>query len=462
MRILARHVVVPLLAVLPGCVPHGPRYEYEEFARSGSAETSRRSGAAPDVVADVAGLEKEARLEAIVRIALARNPEVREGEARVRERLGRVSPSGRLPDLELKYEQWGVPLRRPHALNDADALMIGVRQTFPALGSLGGEARAAEEEARESLYGVRAQKLDVIKQVQRAYFEYVLADREVRIHLEHVELTDRILELTRSHFRSGGVTEQDVLRVGVELKGLHRDLARIGQRKRSAAALLNTLMGREGMAPIGPAPDLEATEIRLSRAELVELSDGRRPEILAAGHGVAGRQAEASAARSRAAWPSFMVGLDYMLMPTAEERHGYGAMVSINLPWLNPKNREEARAAELATEGDRRALDSVKNTVRYEVIDAFARYEAARATYLITRDDLLPAALQSFEAGQAGFASGRGSSALALLDALQSLLEIRLDQARELVELKGAVADLERAVGADLDESPVSKQGATR
>ena len=47
------------------------------------------------------------------------------------------------PILELKYEQWGVPLARPYALDEANTLMLGVRQTFPAWGSLDARGRAA-------------------------------------------------------------------------------------------------------------------------------------------------------------------------------------------------------------------------------------------------------------------------------------------------------------------------------
>ena len=43
-----------------------------------------------------------------------------------------------------------------------------------------------------------------------------------------------------------------------------------------------------------------------------------------------------------------MVGVDYMYMPFMHEQHAYGAMISINLPWLNASRREEVEAAEHA------------------------------------------------------------------------------------------------------------------
>jgi outer membrane protein TolC len=450
---------VGALALASGCMPHGRRHELPDFARAGGVPTTGAT-AEQDLAADEASLATTVRLDVIVRLALARNADILEEEARVRERLERIPPSSRLPDLELKYEQWGVPLVRPYALGDADTLMLGVRQTFPAHGSLAARERAAESEAEVALFAFRARQLDVVRQVVRTYAALFLADREYQLHLEHVQLTERIGELLRSNFRTGSAAEQDVLRVAVELKGLHRELARIEQRKRSASALLNATIARDGNAPLGALADLQPTELKLELAALEAMVQTGRAEVIAAGHRVERAQADVDLATSNATWPSIMAGVDYWFMPTLDERHGYGAMISINLPWLNAKRREDVKVAERGVTADRRALEAIRIAVRYEVDDAFARYSAARTTYLLTRDELVPVALQSFQAAQAGFAAGRGN-ALGLVDALRSLLSLRLEEVRELVDLRVAIADLERAIGVDLEETAIAPSQGT-
>ena len=287
-----------------------------------------------------------------------------------------------------------------------------------------------------------------------------LADREYQIHVEHVQLTERMLELLRGNFRTGGASEQDVLRIAVELKGLHRELARIEQRKRSAGALLNATIARAIAAPLGPVEELPPTELAVELPALEAMVESGRPEVLAASQRVQRAQADVDLAASNARWPTIMAGVDYMFMPTLDERHGYGAMISINLPWLNAKRREDVQVAERGVTADRLALAAIRIAVRYEVADGFARYRAARATYLLTRDDLVPVALQSFGAAQAGFAAGRGN-ALGLVDALRSLLQLRLEEVRELVELRIAIADLERALGTDLEETAIASPRGT-
>src|SRR6185436_19341638 len=96
---------------------------------------------------DQAELARSARLETIVRLALERNRDLAENQAQARAAAARSQAASRLPDLEAKYEQWGVPLARPYALNQANTLMFGVRQSFPAWGSLEARGRAAAEDA---------------------------------------------------------------------------------------------------------------------------------------------------------------------------------------------------------------------------------------------------------------------------------------------------------------------------
>lgn len=439
-------------AWLAGCLSSSHRIDYATFVRTGEPLAAEER-TPPDKAVEQAEaeLQGEVRLASILRVALLRNADILELKERVHVAVDRVPAAGGLPDLELKYEQWGVPLQKPYALGDADTVMVGLRQTFPAPGSLDAQERVAAEEARVALQTLRTKQLDLIAHVARAYYEYYLADREERIHREHVELTQRISELTRSSFGAGGIGQQEVLRVELEVRSLHRDLISIGRRKRSSMLLLNALMGRLGDAPLGPTPELAPTHVKAQLAELEQLADKHRPEIAGATHALERSNAELDRASSEADWPSFMVGADYMYMPMMDSPHTYGAMAAINLPWINPKHDDEVRAAERARTADARARDSVLVAVRFEVRDAFARNQAALASYRIVKDELLGGARRSFESAQTAFATGRGNG-LAMLDALRTLLLVRLDELRAAVDVASSTIDLERAVGADLEE----------
>ncbi len=396
--------------------------------------------------ADDAELARTARLETITRIALERNRDISENQARAQAAEMRSQAASRLPDLEAKYEQWGVPLSRPYDLSRADTLMVGVRQMFPAWGSLDAKGRAAAEDAGSARDASRARRQEVAAQVRRTYATYYAADQELRLHLEHVGLTSRVLELAKLNQRTGHGTLQDVLRLQVELTRLHTDVARIEREERSSRALLNALMDRPSDAPLGPPEDLSVTPTK-DIAALERGVDANRPEVDAAGRAVRRSRALLDGARSSAHYPDVMVGLDYWYEPNGmETHHAYGAMVQMNLPWLSKRRSEEERAAELTVQAEQNALESTRNAVRYELRDAAARLESARQSFTIIDQDLLAQAKRSLDATQAAYATG-GSDAIAVLDALRSYLQVRIERVRALAELASSQADLERAAG---------------
>jgi outer membrane protein TolC len=395
---------------------------------------------------DESELGRTARLETILRVALERNRDVAENDARARAAEARGQAASRLPDLQLKYEQWGVPLARPYALNEANTLMLGVRQTFPAWGSLDAAGRAAAEDAGGAADASRARRQDVAAQVQRAYAAYYRADQELRLHLEHAGLTSRIVELAKLNQRTGHGSLQDVLRLELELTRVHTDVARIEREQRSSRALLNALMDRSPDAPLGPPEDLSVAPPG-DLATLERNLDANRPEIDAAGRAVRRSEALLDGARRSARYPEVMVGLDYWYMPMFPDfQHAYGAMVAINLPWLSGRHRDEERAAEATVVAERDALASARNAVRYQLRDAAARVDSAKQSFTIIDQELLAQARRSLEAAQSDYAAGRGDAAV-MLDALRMYLQVRIERVRALAELASSEADLRRAAG---------------
>ena len=68
---------------------------------------------------------------------------------------------------------------------------------------------------------------------------------------------------------------------------------------------------------------------------------------------------------------------------------------------------------------------------------------------LLLRTTILPQSTQSFDVARAAYQSDRGEFS-AILESERSLLDSRLDYFRALAEFTQALADLERATGAEL------------
>ncbi len=395
-------------------------------------------------------LATQARLSTILRVIGERSPDLREASERMRAAEARTGASARLPDPELKSEVWGVPLAHPLSFDRANTIMIGLRQSFPAWGSLDARRRAASEEASAAGDTAEARRQDVAAQARRAFAAYARADREYRIHLEHVGLTSRIVEIARALYQVGHGSQQDLLHAQAELSRLHVDVAGIEQQRRSAQALLNALMDRDPDAALGPTPDLSSAEADVSAPEADADADRRlaerRPELKAAARAVKRSEAALDVAKREANLPSFMVGADYWYMPTEAAHNAYGAMVSMSLPWLNLGHRDEVKAAEQTSAAERSALRAQQAAARFQLRDADAKLRAARETLALIHERVLADARRSFESAQASFQSGHGD-VTPVLDGARNYLEVRIEEVRAMADFESSQADYARAAG---------------
>jgi outer membrane protein, heavy metal efflux system len=411
----------------------------------------RAEATGPIGAADDAALTRQPTLAVVLRLARSRSPELLELRQRARARASRADVEAALPAPRLKYEQWHVPLARPYALDEAMMIMVGLEQEIPAPGSRAARADAATAEARAGAADAGARELELIRRCKRTFVEYQQVRREIALHQEHLGLARGLIDATRSLYASGRGTQQDVLMAELQATRLHADIVALVQHERSLRALLNSLMVRDPGAPLGEPPPLAPKAVAIDRARLEKAQESRRPELVASARRLDRARAEQRAAERESTWPSFMVGADWMLAPEDEHAHGYGLMVSMDLPWLSGRGRAAERAAVEEARAETQASDSTRIALRYELAEAAAHVEAAAETLKTIEEELLPEAERAWKAARNVFGTAQGN-AVALLGTLDAYLQIRLEHARAQAELASSIADVERAVGMELTD----------
>lgn len=421
------------------------------------AETKPEADHGPTVEQDEATVAKEARLDALTRVALAKSPLVAEARARAQAAVARVKASGRFPDLELKYEILGQPLNKPWALGSAQMHMFGVRLTLPPSGSLDAQTRIAMEDAKIAIGTLRTRELDVVSEVHKAWSLYWASEHEKGIHADHMEVTSKLLALARVQLVGGKTTQGDLLRFELEVSKIHGDILVLEQQKVTSRARLNALMGRAVEAPLGPPAEPAAPVVAPRIEDVRAFVLKKRPEIAAAAASVKKSEAAVDAANSQAKWPMVMVGLDYQLMPMAPMPHAYGAMVQFSLPWLSSQRSEEVKAAQAGVEADKATVKAIESAILLQVQEALARYDAQRSTLQLVETKLLPQSKKTFDATLANYGAG-GGEALSVVDAERTWLQMRIERSRAIAQVEIALADIERALGAPL--SALGKKSA--
>ena len=400
--------------------------------------------AAPAVDEALAG---RVGVEDVVRIALARNPEIGELAARAQAMVEDVGRAGALDDPMLTFRADRVPLRNPTAFNRDAGNSAALEMRFPFPGVLELKAESAGRQAEAMIQMLREREIEITAMATKAWVMWANMTRQLEIHTEHVAILVEFEKISDSRFRTGKVSQQDVLKAQVELVLLQNSVVEDRRSIDTARAELNRLMNRRVDAPLGvpaePAPNRE----EFDQAALLALADEVRPELLAAERRVRAAAAAADAAGREATWPELLVGLEYMQMPMEDD--AWGGMVGFSLPWITGKRSAEARRMTEEQRAERAALAAARSRVQFEVREACIRVESARKSLALFEGELLPKSRQSVDVSRASYEKEK-SSFLDLLDAERSLRDIRLAWVQTQTAYATAVADLERAVGGDI------------
>lgn len=395
----------------------------------------------------------------LLAMAVRSHPAVRASEERAAARILEASSEGSLPAPEVMMQIWQVPLAKPHVIGDAQMVMFGVGQSFPAVGARAARQRAGELEASAE----RAMGTDRARQIRRdadhAFVDYVEATARHRIHLEHRLIATRTFELAHARHGVGG-SLGDAAQSEVELARVESDVVADATRIEAARGRINALLRRDVLAPLGPPVETEPETAAWDVRTAVNAARESRPELRAAVAQRGARTEEARAAAKEAAIPSFRVAALYFAPTTPMPYHGYGANASVTLPWLwgEAGDRRDARrqaAGAVASE----AL-AARIPIDAEVVGQEANVRAAGLRLVTLRDRALPASRRSFEVAWAGYEAGR-TDVLTLLSTRRAVVDVETEIIAARASLDHGLADLEAATGTELPRRKLTAEGAT-
>jgi outer membrane protein TolC len=390
-------------------------------------------------------------LEEVERIALTENPEIAVAAWRVSIAQAHVSAARALDDPMAMYRGWGVPLEKPWDYNEAQN-MFSLSQTLPGAGKRALRTNLAESDVDLVKAQLEQVRLEVRVQVHKAFDDLLLAQDELRIHDQHVEIARQAIEAARIKYAVGKVSQQDILKAQVTLTGLAEHMIRFDRDADLARARLNTLLGREPTVPLNVHGDY-AVLVSLPAAQTLEdLALQSRPDLVGAREAAERSRKEQSLAR-KGYLPDFTVSAGYMLMqPGQNMRNNYMVEGSMNLPWLNHRKHdaEIAEATATATEQDAE-LVALRNAAFGQIQDALVEARAAQQLAHMYHDQLQPQAEATLQASVIAYENDK-TEFLDLLDSQMTVVDVDLDWFQAVADFDARLADLELATGTSLDQ----------
>lgn len=384
--------------------------------------------------------------------AIAKNPEIQILQQRLDVAYARAKQARYLEDPEIAIQFGGVPLSQPTSLNQADTNSIGIRQKLPFFGKLGLKEKIAEQEAKVVDQELRAKEREIISMVKMAYADLFMAQRSIEILHEQLDIMKTIIGATESRYRVGRVTQQDVFKAQLEQSEILNQLIVAEEDSNAATVKLNTSMYRPPRTPIQVPADLTLPDFASTASGLDELALANRPELRGAEEEIARSERMSELADRNRKFPDFMVGWDYMRMPTDMKKDRYGAMVNITIPFspwtIGRRNYEvEETLAEIRAAKSNR--DAIRNTTLKQVGESLSKVQAAKRSVQLYREGLLSQAELSFRSALSAYQTGRVEF-VNLLEAQRALREARMGYYKATVSFLQNLAELERAVGQEL------------
>jgi cobalt-zinc-cadmium efflux system outer membrane protein len=393
------------------------------------------------------------RLDDVLAIARAENPEISAARARARAAKEMPAQARAWDDPVVSWEAWNAPNNLNVAHADNNIFRVAQRFPFPGKRRLAGESAA--DDARAAALGADAVVLDVEAAVKRAYWSLWQAHERLAVYERQRVLAERFEKTAVQRYAIGAVPQSDVLRAQVELTHAITDVQSGSLAIDTARAALNALLSRPPGDPLGVPEEPRLPELPPSANALIEAALARRPELSAQDATIAGQQHAVALAR-KAYLPDFEVSVGRFV--NFDARDGFGAMASVTLPIANKGKYDaaisQANARVAVAEADRRRL---ADAVRRDVEQAWLRVRTATLRHDLFARTHLPQAEQAIQVTESAYAAG-SVDLLALLDTVRGLQQVHLDHIDSQAEIAGAWADLERAVGGPLPDAGAAQE----
>lgn len=390
-------------------------------------------------------------LQELLREATERNPEIIAAKKKWQSAQDIIGARGALPDPQLSFMQYVEsvetrvgPIKRAY----------GLKQKLPFYGKRGLKAEIAAKEAEALKASYETVRQEVVRRIKIAYYELFYLSIIIDITDNEKEILKRFEQIAMIKYETGKGSQQNILKVQVEISRLEDRLLTLLNRKKTAEARLNALLDRPSDHPLKKPVQPEFRDFFYIRQQLIRIARDHRPE-LKIGDAWIEKSDRALTLAKKDYYPDLTIGANYIeidegpLMFSDNGQDAFNVMFSVNVPIWRKKISSQVQSAAKMVTAQKHAYKSILNQTLFEIEDNLFKIETARETSNLYRNVLIPQAEQSLKSAEVGYITGVVNF-LDLLDAERVLLKIQFGYWKSYTDYVKRIADMERAVGIEL------------
>lgn len=388
--------------------------------------------------------------------ALAENRDVQAARLNVLALKARVPQVTALDDPMVQNGMWPFPSNAPqYSLMGYMPYELLISQQFPWLGTLRLRGCVAEKEARVALWQLAEAQLAAVAEVKRAYYDARAAAKIQKILEENRKVSEEIIQIARARLVAGG-NEQDVLRSEIAVANIDREMALNQRDQAEALAALSRFVHDESDAPLDVSDDPLALPLPTALEQLTQIAIAARPNLQARLMEIDRDRHEVALAKKRY-WPNLNVGVAYGTMTKinspsaiADGRDNVGFTLGFNLPIWRGKLDAGVQEAQFRLLTSTQRYESERDEAVREVRSLIAEARAEKQTYDLLNDRIAPKSRLALLNAAAGYRAGT-LDFVTLNSAREELLAVEVEVTRAEAKLAKALAELEKAVGTQLE-----------
>lgn len=413
---------------------------------------SRARAASPSFEENSPAGAANAEADALVALALARNPELLAARSEASALAARAPAAGVLSDpmLSVGYENDGTAISL--GTEPMSRLIFSAQQSFPFPGKLGAAEKLANADAARAKFRPERAALALGGAVRRAHADLLEARENQRLVDEQVATWRQMDETIRARYAAGMGTQQDVIRAQSEQTRLLQQRRRDQAAEEGALAELRRLLDFSPEAPVAAAARL-SPGVSLAvpgRDEAVAKALGATPEIRDAA-ALGERSRFAADLAKRGTQPDFVVSAAYMNRGSLPLM--WAASVGVSVPiFAGARTRPLVAEAQGLSDSAARAEAALKSIARARAEERLIRMRQLADEARLDADGVLVQDRLSVDAALASYRSG----AVPFVTVLEALGTFYQDRRAAV----GRIAGFLRA-DADLREYALDRTAAT-
>ena len=396
-----------------------------------------------------ANAEEALSLKAAIDEALRSNPEISIVKRAHEAASARIWQAASLEDPMLEFEYDRMTADRDLSGNPMKTYAITQEVPFPTKLYL--RAKIASKLAKIAYENYKTKERDIISKVKSTYAELSLVYKTVDVMKEQKNLLEQFSASATTRYSTDEGTQGDALRAQVELAKIDNELISLEQKRLTAQAKLNVLMNRDPKEELGVPLSEGTVSFNHSLEKFYTAAEAHNQELKAYRYAIE---------RGKAAYdlslnefmPNFVVRFRQMVQGDRAVGKMWAGMLGVTVPlWFFEKQAFGVKEMKAELEMIKSEYRMKENMVLFDVRDSYARVEANKRIVELYETAFLPQADEALKASLKGYSSAK-MDFLTLIDSQRTLEEFKIDHYKAILELRIAMADLEKAMGITIDE----------